>query len=826
MNKPRSKPIAHIIHHHSGLTRHEAKRRLLVYGPNSATFEKKRSLILQFLLLFRSPLILLLIASASISAYFGDLRSALVIMAMVLLSSLLDFFNTYKAGKEAEKLRDSIKVTATVIREGKEIDIRIAEIVPGDCVLLRVGDIVPADGIVSEIQHFYVNESALTGESFPIAKIKKDQVWMGSSITTGEAIMTVTETGMKTRFNHIVAGLSAADTPTEFDREIRDFSMLVIKAAIALMLFVFLVNAFLKGNWLESLMFAVALAVGMTPEMMPMIITINLSKGSLAMAHRGVIVKRLSSIQNFGSMDLLCTDKTGTLTEDRIALVRYVDAFGNESKDVLKYAYLNSIFTESFKNPMDDAIQRFKHIPVASFRKIDEIPFDFDRRREAVVLNQGAKTLLICKGSPDAIFSVCTEIHRNNVHKIKDVLTAAKETYEALSKDGYRVLALAFREIDRKKEYGVQDEKKLCFLGLLAFLDPPKKGVTETLKKMKEYGIGIKIITGDNELVSQRVAEQISFPITGVLLGDDIDKLSDEELNEKAHGVNLFARVNPDQKLRIIRTVQKHGHVVGYIGDGVNDAPSLKIADVGISVNNAMDIAKESADLIMLRKELDDLVEAVIEGRKTFVNTMKYLMMMLSSNFGNMFSMAGASAILPFLPMLPGQVLFNNFLYDTSQFMLPADNVDEKDLKKPKRLQLSLVKKFMLIIGPISSIFDFLTFFLLGAVFHLSEHQFQTGWFIESLATQVFVVYIIRTKLIPFIQSRPSIYLVIGTVMMVAIGWITALTPLRSLFDFGSIPWLAVIGIAGMVVVYLVLVEVVKRWFYSSMVRPKELANM
>ncbi len=826
MNKTRSKPASRLTHSHVGLTQKEAKRRLLRFGPNAATFDKKRSLLFQFLLLLRSPLILLLIASASVSAYFGDVRSALVIFAMVLLSSLLDLFNTFKSSKEAEKLRESIKVTATVIRDGKEVETRIAEIVPGDCVLLRVGDIVPADGKVSEIRHFYVNESVLTGESFPLPKNNDDEVWMGSSITTGEAILTVTETGTKTRFNHIVAGLSAVDTPTEFDHEIRDFSMLIIKATVALMLFVFVVNAVLKGNWLESLMFAVALAVGMTPEMMPMIITINLSKGSLAMARRGVIVKRLSSIQNFGSMDLLCTDKTGTLTEDRIALIKYVDAFGKVEEDVLKYAYLNSMFSEGFKNPLDEAIRDFRHIDTASFTKLDEIPFDFNRRRESVVLEHDGKALLICKGASEAVFPICTEMHRSDAQATGDVLKAAEEMYQSMSRDGFRVLALAYREMPTQQAYDVEDESNLRFLGFLAFLDPPKKSVSETLKKMQEFGIGIKIITGDNELVTKRVAEEIAFPVTGILLGSEIDALSDDELNERAHGVNIFARVNPDQKMRIIKTLQRHGHVVGFIGDGVNDALSLKAADVGISVNNATDIAKESADLIMVRKELDDLIQAVIEGRKTFVNTMKYLMMALSSNFGNMFSMAGASVFLPFLPMLPGQVLFNNLLYDTSQFSLPADHVDERDLRSPKKLQLGIVKKFMVIIGPISSIFDFLTFILLGVFLHLPEHQFQTGWFIESLATQIFVVYIIRTKLIPFVQSRPSVYLVAGTVVMVAVGWITALSPLRSLFTFGPIPWLAIEAIIGMVVVYLFLVEAVKRWFYASMVNAEELASM
>jgi Mg2+-importing ATPase len=822
----RPKPQPRAVHRHAGLTRQEARRRLRRYGPNAATFDKRRSLFFQFVILFRSPLILLLLASAFVSAFFGDLRSAFVIVLMVLASAVLDFVNTYRASKAAEKLRDSIKVTATVIRDRKEQEVPIADIVPGDCVLLRVGDIVPADGTVAEIRHFYVNESPLTGESFPVSKKEGETAWMGSSVTTGEAILTVEKTGSSTRFNSIVAGLTAADTPTEFDREIKAFSMLVLKATIALVIFVFVVNALLKGNWLESFMFAVALAVGMTPEMMPMIITINLSRGSLAMARRGVIVKRLSSIQNFGSMDLLCTDKTGTLTENRIALIQYVDAFGKESQDVLHYAAVSSALEEGFKNPLDEAIKEYKKINVSALRKIDEMPFDFERRRGSVVMEENGKRLLVCKGSPETIFDVCTEIHRNGTHPVHDALKAAHATYQALSKEGFRVLALAMREVGQKQRYDIDDEGKLHFLGLLAFLEPPKKSVAQALKDMRTYGIDIKIITGDNELVTRHVAGEIGLPVTGILLGNDINKLSDAELNERAHGVNLFARVNPEQKLRIIKTLRAHGHVVGYIGDGVNDAPSLKEADVGISVNNATDIAKESADLIMMRKELDDLIQAVIEGRSTFVNTTKYLMMALSSNFGNMFSMAGASLFLPFLPMLPSQVLFNNFLYDASQATLPADNVDDADLRHPKKLRLDVVRKFMMMIGPVSSVFDFLTFALLGVVLHLSVSQFQAGWFMESLATQVFVVYVIRTKLLPFVQSRPGRWLVLGTIAMVAIGWTTALSPLGPIFGFSPLPRPAIIAIGAMVVVYLVLVQLVKQWFYAHAVKKHERESM
>lgn len=809
-----------------GLKTSEAKALLVKFGPNSVVLAKKSSPVIQFLKTFYNPLILLLLACSVVSAFLGDTKSLVTIGLMVLLSSTLDFYNTYKSDKAAQKLKDRIKISTTAIRDGIAQEIKVEEIVPGDVLHLRVGDIVPADGFVFESNHCFTNEAALTGESFPINKKEKDELMMGSSISTGECLMLVEKTGTETKYSHIVSNLSKADAPTEFDREISKFSILILKTTILLGLFVFVVNSLLKGNYLNSLLFAVALAVGMAPEMMPMIITINLSKGSLAMAKKGVIVKKLSAIQNFGSMDILCTDKTGTLTEDSIALVKYVDAFGKTSKEVLKYAYVNSFLSDGFRNPLDDAIIEFEKQDVKGYEKIDEIPFDFDRRREAIIVEENGKRLLISKGAPEEIFKCCNHHSIKGTSLDKNTLKIAHQTYEKLSRGGFRVLAIAYDEISKKDDYSVSDEKDLIFLGFLAFLDPPKLTVASTLQKMIDYGVRIKIITGDNELVSQRIAQEIGLPITGVLLGSEIDKLTDDELNHKAHNVNLFAKVNPDQKLRIIKTIQAHGHVVGYIGDGINDSPSLKAADVGISVNNATDIAKESADLIMMRKELDDLVLAVIEGRKTFINTMKYLMMNSSSNFGNMFSMAGASAILPFLPMLPTQILFNNLLYDTSQFSLPLDNVDASDLRNPKKMNIKVVKKFMVIVGPISSIFDFLTFYILFFVLKLGESQFQTGWFMESLATQIFIVYFIRTKAIPFLQSRPSKYLVIGTVSVVAVGWIVAMSSLGAFFGFTALSAIVVFKIVAIVLCYVVLGETMKQIFYRKLISAEELKQV
>ena len=809
-----------------GLKNSEVKERLLKYGPNSVKMERKAPPFLVFLKTLYNPLILLLLACSAVSAFLGDIKSLVTISIMVLLSSFLDFYNTYKSDKAAQKLKDQIKITTIAIRNETEQEIRVENIVPGDVIKLSVGDIVPADGVVLEPHHCFTNEAPLTGESFPIAKKKNDELLMGSSISTGECLMSVIKTGKETKFNHVISNLSKAETPTEFDHEISKFSILILKTTILLAIFVFIVNSILHGNYLNSLLFAVALAVGMAPEMMPMIIAINLTKGSLAMAKKGVIVKKLSAIQNFGSMDILCTDKTGTLTEDSIALVKYVDAQGNKSKDVLKFAYINSFLSNGFRNPLDKAIIKFEKLSIDGYRKIDEIPFDFTRRREAIIVKSQDKHIIISKGAPEEVFKCCKHHIAKGKSLDQETIQTAHQTYEKLSRGGFRVLAIAYGEVAEKAAYSTSDEKDLIFLGFLAFLDPPKTTVVNTIKKMTDYGVKIKIITGDNELVSQRIAQEINFPITGILLGSEIDKLTDDQLNQRAHNVNLFAKVNPDQKLRIIQTIQNHGHVVGYIGDGINDSPSLKAADVGISVNNATDIAKESADLIMMRKELDDLVLAVIEGRKTFVNTMKYLMMNSSSNFGNMFSMAGASAILPFLPMLPTQLLFNNLLYDTSQFTIPADNVDINDLKTPKRMSISVVKKFMVIMGPISSIFDFLTFYTLFFVLGLGQSQFQTGWFMESLATQVFIVYFIRTKAIPFLQSSPSKYLIAGTTFSVLVGWIVAMSKFGSFFGFTPLPYSIIITIILIVLCYVILGEIVKQFFYRKIISSEELKNI
>lgn len=803
----------------SGLSRHEAKERLATYGPNEIIQSKKLSVAANFFLKFKNPLIIILILAALVSGFLGNRIDPFIIIAMVILSVTIDFINTYKSQKAAEALRDRVKITATVVREGALEEIPLSLIVPGDVVILSPGDVIPADGIVLQAKDFFINESSLTGESFPSEKGTDASIFMGSSVVTGTGLMTVRNTGRKTKFSSIAETLMRKEEPTEFDRGIKDFSFLIMKVILVLVVFVFFVNAFTKHQLLESFLFAIALAVGLTPELLPMVIAINLSRGSLVMSKRGVIVKKLSAIQSFGSMDILCTDKTGTLTEDRIVLIKCVDGYGVESDQVFLYSYVNSFYQSGFLNPLDTAVVDFRKIHTSEYKKIDETPFDYIRKRNTVVVDGPEGRLLITKGAPEELLRDCTFYGDDTTPFTEEIRKRIEGEYRELSKEGFRVLAVAIKKIQETKEvYGKNEEHNMVFVGFIAFLDPAKKTVAETLNKLEEYGIEIKIITGDNDLVSQKIARDIDLRVKGVLIGSEIETLSDDALRIKAEATTIFARVSPDQKTRIIRLLQKNKHVVGYMGDGINDAPALKAADVGISVNNAVDVAKESADIILIYKSLKDLVDGVIEGRKTFSNTMKYLMMSLSSNFGNMFSMAGASLFIPFLPMLPTQILLNNLIYDSSQLALSMDNVDSADIKKPRKLDIVFIKKFMMIFGPLSSVFDVITFLMLLFVFQFTGSDFQTGWFLESLATQTLVIYVIRSRF-SFLKSKPSIALVISTLLAVGVGWGIAQSSLGILFNFTPLSLFPLLAIGIIVSAYLVATYCAKQWFYHKLLK-------
>jgi Mg2+-importing ATPase len=816
----------------NGLSSAQAQSRIKEYGYNVLAEKKKLGVFLEVLHHFRSPLVIILLVATAVSAYFGQVLDATIIGIMILLSLGLDFFLEHNANKAAEKLKERVKTKAMVIRDGRKQEIRIDELCIGDIIELCAGSLVPADLKVIHSTDFFVNQSSLTGESFPVEKTAStieakelaltdmhNILFFGTNVISGSATAVVVRTGSSTEFGKIAKSLASANVETDFDRGIRSFGYLIMKAILFLVLFIFLFNSLIKGDILESFLFSLAVAVGLTPELLPMIMSVTMAKGSLKMADKGVIVKKLSSIPNFGSMDVLCTDKTGTLTEDKIQLVKYTDVFGKDSEQVLEYAYVNSFYQTGIKNPLDAAVLEFKHEKISSYKKIDEIPFDFLRRKMSVIVSKSKSTYLITKGAPEEVFKSSKYYHYKGkrVALRSKALKKIKEQYDKFSKQGYRVLAVAIKQVRAsRKPYTKADESELELIGFVAFLDPPKKEVGELVKELAHAGIEVKILTGDNELVTKKICEEIGLRIKGVLLGQDIVSMDDEALRVLVEKSTIFARFSPDQKNRVIQALRKNNHIVGYLGDGINDAPSLKTCDIGISVDSAVDVAKESADIILTQKSLEVLKQGVLEGRKTFGNTMKYIMMGLSSNFGNMFSVAPAILFLPFLPMLPMQILLNNFIYDCAQITIPSDNVDKEFIQKPKRWNMKFIKMFMILIGPISSVFDILTFLMLFFVFKVSPGQFQTGWFMESIATQTLVIHVIRTKKIPFIKSKPSQNLFFSSVFCVAVAWIIPYTFIGEFFKFKPLPWTILLAIIGLVAVYLVLVEFGKRLFYKK----------
>ncbi|MCL2735927.1 MAG: magnesium-translocating P-type ATPase [Propionibacteriaceae bacterium] len=805
----------------SGLSSREAEQLLARNGPNVIAKEQHLSGAKAYFSRFRNPLVIILVIASGFSFFLGDVTSAVIIVAIVLVSVTLDFANTYRSEKAASALQKQVQVSATVMRDGKPVGVPLAEIVVGDVVTLEAGSLIPADGDIVETTDIAIDESSLTGESFPVAKMVGDLAYLGSSVTSGAGLLRVTATGANTEFSHVAAALHKT-APTEFDKEIARFSALIAKVTFGLVIGIFALNLILgHDTLLQSLLFSVALAVGLTPELLPLIITLNLTKGSLEMAKKGVIVKKLSAIQNFGSMGVLCTDKTGTLTENRITVARHMDFSRQENEEVLRYAYLACQYSTAYESPLDAAIIAYREFDLTGYQRVQEIPFDFQRKRESVVATTpDGDTVLIAKGAPEEILKILTGYaDSGQSHPLDDAsLASLQASYESLSRDGFRSLAIATKSMgtaaDTGTAYGVADESGMTFTGFIAFIDPPKESAAAALSQLRANGIEVKIITGDDPLVSAKVAGDLNLDVTGILTGDQIAKMNKVELGKQAEKTTIFARVNPSQKLAVIEALRLRKHVVGYMGDGINDAPSLRAADIGISVNNAVDVAKDTADLILLNKSLAQLNDGVVEGRHTFANTLKYLMMGLSSNFGNMFSMAGASLFLPFLPMTAPQILFNNLLYDTSQFAIPSDSVDEEMIAKPRTMDLSSLKKFMWVFGPLSSVFDFATFGIMLLVFHATAPQFQTGWFIESLMTQTLVVYVIRTRRIPFVQSRPSWPLLLSVVAVIVVALATIFSFVGSYFGFAVLAPGPMIAIALLVLAYLVVAEVIKHAFY------------
>jgi Mg2+-importing ATPase len=798
-----------------GLTSAEAAERLRRWGPNELAAPRRFQAARQIAGWLASPLIVILLLASTLSAVLGQLVSSIVIALMILLGVGLNFTQAYRSQVAARRLRERVSQRATVVRDGAAREIPAAEVVPGDLVHLAAGDLVPADGTLASAKDLFLNEAALTGESLPAEKHAEARVFRGTSVVSGVGVASIDATGAATEFGRVAAHLTGRAPETEFERGTRRFGFLILQVVIFLVLFVFLVNALLRHDLLESFLFSVALAVGLTPELLPMIVSITLASGAVRMAQRKVIVKRLAAIENFGSMDVLCSDKTGTLTVGEITVDRHVNLHGETDEAVIRLAALNSAYQTGLKSPMDEAILRREHPEVARYSRVDEVPFDFTRRRVSVVVEDGGDRLVIVKGAPESVLAVCTQVELDGAARPLDAETAARADalFRHLSGEGYRVLAVAYRPVDRREAYSVADECELILAGFAAFLDPARDDVAATLAALREDGVVVKILTGDNELVTARICAAVGLPTETIVLGTEVDRMSDPALAAVAERTAVFARVSPAQKNRIILALRSRGHVVGCVGDGINDAPALRTADVGISVDNAVDVARDAADIVLLEKRLSVLHDGVVEGRRAFGNIMKYVLMGTSSNFGNMLSMAGATLVLPFLPMLPLQILLNNFLYDLSQVAIPSDRVDRSYMVKPRHWNIAFIRRYMVVLGPISSAYDFLTFGVMLGVFHAAPPLFRTGWFVESLATQTLVIFVIRTAGRPW-ANRPSRALACGVGASLAIGIALPFSPLAGWLGFVPLPPLFFGALLAMIVAYLALVEGVKRWFY------------
>ena len=829
-----------------GLTTEEAERRLHVHGHNVIARDEAHPYIQLLGKALINPLvILLLVLAAFVMSPLGgeDYRAGTVMLTMVALGVSLRFVQEARADSAAAKLRAMISVKATALRDKKPVELPVSELVPGDVVELAAGDMIPADVRLLSAKDLFLIQASLTGESFPVEKFAvreitsgqsplelKNVCYLGTSVESGAARAIVASTGQSTYIGSMSTAIADQHAATAFDKGNSKFTWLMIRFILVMVPLVFAINWITKGDFKEALFFALAVAVGLTPEMLPMIVAVCLSKGAIAMSRKKVIVKRLNSIQNLGAMDVLCTDKTGTLTMDHIILEKHCDVVLEQDSDVLGMAYLNSHFQTGLKNLMDRAIldhtEFQSQLALGEYSKVDEIPFDFSRKVMSVVVKTPEGALrLICKGAPEAIYQRCSNFSLDGkLYPMEHIITTdLKEEFDHLSSDGFRVLAVAYRDMEPKPAYSKEDESGLILRGYLAFLDPPKDTSRTALAALQEHGVSVKVLTGDNELVSRKICKEVGIGADQFLLGNQVEGMSDEELAKAADKTTLFARLSPAHKQRIIKTLQGAGHVVGFLGDGINDAPALRAADVGISVDTAVDIAKESADAILLEKDLMVLEEGVLEGRKVFANILKYVRMGASSNFGNMFSVLGGSIFLQYLPMRPIQVLTNNLLYDFSQVPIPADDVDPELIAKPRPWSIGAIAKYILLIGPCSSVFDYTTFFIMLYVFHcrilegdseevrtFKEQLFQTGWFVESLLTQTLIIHVIRTNRIPFLQSWASWPLIATSVVIMAIGIYLPFSPLAPMLGFRPLPGLYWPLIALTLIGYMLLTQVVK----------------
>jgi P-type Mg2+ transporter len=812
----------------NGLSSAEAEKRLKEVGPNSLKVTRPVTPVFLFLNQFKNPLILILLFAVLVSAFAHEWIDAVVILVIIVASAVITFIQEYSATNAVEKLRSRLSHNVNALREGQEQSIPVEGIVPGDIVMLSAGNLVPADGLVLEAKDFFVNQAVLTGETFPVKKEagavaesaslteRTNCVFMGTSVRSGTAKVLIVQTGTATKYGQIADRLSLRPPETEFERGIRHFGLMLSQIMIVLILIVFAMNVVSAKPAIDSLLFAIALAVGISPELLPAIITINLSKGARMMAKQGVIVRQLNAIENFGSMDVLCTDKTGTLTEGVVRLDGAVDVQGNESEEVFRYAYWNAHFQAGLSNPLDEAITLQKQLDLNGVTKLDEIPYDFNRKRLSIIVQEKDQSpLLITKGALDHVLNVCRAMQEGEKTTPLDTKATQQiqERFAHWSDQGFRVLGLAIKPVQKRSNYTSDDERDMAFAGLLLFFDPPKPDATQAIEALEKLGVRLKIITGDNQRVAMHVAETVKLPLEGVLSGSELNQLSDEALLHQVEHTDLFVDVDPNQKERIIRALQKRSHVVGYMGDGINDAPALHDADVGISVEGAVDVAREASDFVLLKPGLDVLRRGIEEGRVTFANSLKYVFTTTSANFGNMFSMAGASLFLPFLPLLAKQILLNNFLSDFPAIAIASDHVDREYVQTPHRWDVKFIRDFMITFGLVSSLFDFLTFGFLLWILHASPKQFRTGWFIESLLTELLVALIVRTRR-PFYRSKPGHWLWVSTLIVILITLTIPYLPFNDVLGFVPLPVSVMSLLLLITVLYVIATEIAKRMFY------------
>jgi P-type Mg2+ transporter len=812
-----------------GLSGAESDARLKKYGPNTLKTNRHSSALILFLSQFKSPITILLIAAVLLSMGLGEYTDAVIILIIVMISSLLGFWQEKGAARAIEELLKMVQIHCRIVRNGSEQELPLTLVVPGDVTILSAGDIVPGDSLLLESQELFVDEAAFTGETFPVEKYtgilpmdaplskRSNTLYMGSHIISGKAKALIIRTGKSTEFGKISDRLRIRPPETDFERGIRRFGYMLMEITLVLVIIIFAINVILHKPALDSFLFSLALAVGLTPQLLPAIITVNLATGARLMAKKKVIVKRLSAIENFGSMNILCSDKTGTITEGKVTIKNALDIDGNVSEKTLRFAGLNASLQKGFRNPIDEAI-------CAVCKSADpfvvqcEIPYDFKRKRLTVQVNSGGEHYAITKGALISVLDICDRAETKNGEFISMDIQRESilEQYQHLSADGYRVLGVAYTVTGTDRDFKIEDETRMIFLGFITLFDPPKKNVRDTLEKLRKLGVQLKLITGDNALVAASLARQIGIPEPVILTGAMLRDMSDNAIMQQGMKTDIFAEVEPNQKERIIICLKKAGNVVGFIGDGVNDAPALHTADVGISVDSAVDVAKEAADIVLLDQDLDVLSDGIIIGRKTFTNTMKYIFMATSANFGNMFSMAGASIFLPFLPLLPKQVLLTNLLTDFPEITISTDRVDSIAIEKPQRWDIRFIQRFMLAFGLLSSVFDYLTFAVLLIFMKASEKTFQTGWFVESVISATLIVLVVRTRL-PFLKSLPGKYLSIATVLILLVVSFLPFTPIAGIFGFGKLPLSFYFWILLIVAAYITSAEMLKQWFYRRL---------